>query len=395
MHISKITRKASVAAISVLGLLGAVVASAPSSSATLDHVARSTAKVPVVSVKVGMTPYFEYQPFIIAHDLGLDAKMGLNLRVVDISGSGSLPTEELARGIVDIAPGCYSCEFPYIKSVPSIRDFMITNQFGGFIVIGRKGVPTYSQLVKTVGATRAKSAVLHSFVGKSFDLQVATYGPLIDGALKAAGISPATIHINSFANDAQAALAFEHGTGDYYMGSLPQEVTLLNQPGAKFVNVGGSEILGPAGLWYSTYYTTAAWLSTHEATALKLMAVWYRTMRYIRAYPAYAYKIWTADINREAAAHYSVTQVRYITTHLESYDTLQQAAAGEFNPKSALYYLRAAKYYSNPSAGSTIPSGAKVTTYIVEEAYFRRLLADKALVNWINSALVPPPDGRG
>ena len=343
----------------------------------------------LTTVTVGLSPFFEYQPFVIAHDLGLDAAQGLNLQFVDLTASGGPIVSGLANGSLNIGSSCYSCDFPFVAAVPTIRDFLITNQYSGFDVIGRPGALTYNTLVKTESPAKAKAAVLHSFIGKTFDIQASVYESLLFGALKSAGINPKSVVIDDFSSDAASALAFEHGTGDFYMGGSPQEIKLMGYSPPKYVIVGGTEILGPAGLWYSTYVALQPWLSSNHTVALKLIAIWYRTMRYVLAYPAYSYNIWTKAMNKEAAANYTVAQVETFTRSLEAYPTYQEAEATIYNPKSPLYYELCAKYYAT-TKGSVLPSGYKLSTIVVDTQYFRQFLASSALVSWVNSTLVAP-----
>ena len=57
------------------------------------------------------------------------------------------------------------------------------------------------------------------------------------------GIGIDEVQLLNFADDQKAATAFLSGTGDFYIGSLPQERRLLSMED-RFVNAGGSEVLG-------------------------------------------------------------------------------------------------------------------------------------------------------
>jgi len=65
------------------------------------------------------------------------------------------------------------------------------------------------------------------------------------------------------------------------MGGLPSEINLLMNHPDQFKLIGGAEILGPAGLWYSNVASTQKWLAANEDTALKIMAMSYRYNRYV------------------------------------------------------------------------------------------------------------------
>src|SRR3990172_9998442 len=95
----------------------------------------------------------------------------------------------------------------------------------------------------------------------------------------------ADVTIINLPDDEKAALAFIGGTGDFYMGGLPSEINILQNHGDEFELIGGSEILGPAGLWYSQVASSADWLAANEDVALKLMALSYRFNRYVNEQP--------------------------------------------------------------------------------------------------------------
>lgn len=62
------------------------------------------------------------------------------------------------------------------------------------------------------------------------------------------------VEIIDFADDTQATAAFLRDEGDYYTGSLPQEVKLLSEEG--YVAVAENEAIGPGGLWFSNVFAS-------------------------------------------------------------------------------------------------------------------------------------------
>src|SRR5690606_23630763 len=75
-------------------------------------------------VRIGLSPYFEYQPWVIADELGLDEQQGIDLQFTSIE---STQTAAVAarRGDIDLVPSCHSFAFPFYKEIPELRDFMI------------------------------------------------------------------------------------------------------------------------------------------------------------------------------------------------------------------------------------------------------------------------------
>lgn len=367
------------AAVAVLALLAGC---GSGSSGSSDSASSSGLQ----TVTIGITPYFEYQPWIIAHSLGLDKQQGLNFQFVKYTGYGA-NVSAMLRGSVDLGAGCNACNYPYYKSAPQLRDWMTTDQYKGFVLIGRKGQAlTLSQAEKTMSPAAAKAAVLRQLKGKSFAIVDSYFQATVDSAIGQVGLKPSDVTLINFPTTSASALAFIKGVGDYYMGDLPEETKILTEFPDKFVMVGGADLLGPAGLWYSTMSSQQSWLDSHKSTALKMMAVWYRMMRILNDRPDSVMPQFASLINAQIGSNFTPSQVEYTVTHLDDFFTLQQAANTAFSPQSPLYWKTSADFYAKADA-SSLPSNFNVPTYILDNTYFEQLLADKSLVNWINSPL--------
>jgi ABC-type nitrate/sulfonate/bicarbonate transport system substrate-binding protein len=335
-------------------------------------------------VKMGMGPYFDYQPWAIAHYLGIDKDIGVDLQFTTVPSVGA-GVAAMRQGAIVAMYSCHACDFPLLKSVPSLRSWLITNQFAGFIVVGRKGqTETFASLEPKVGAQKAKEQILNSFKGKTFSLVLALRETLMKSALSQVGLTMNDVKFADFPEDPQAALAFEKGTGDYFIGGLPQETKLLLAKD-KFVNVGGTEILGPAGLWYSTEDSLEPWLKNNHDLALKLTAIWYRVSRYLKEKPELTIPLWTKEINEAAAANFSEEEVK-TTVGLMVFPTIAEAQATVFNPKSPLYWRNSVDFYAELSKDK-LPSDYQAIRYDMEESLFNDLLKNKTLMDWVNSPL--------
>jgi ABC-type nitrate/sulfonate/bicarbonate transport system substrate-binding protein len=333
----------------------------------------------VKTVKMGITPYFDYMPWVLAKDMGFDKELGLDIALTTVTTTPQ-GVAAMKQGSLDVVSSCHVCDFPLYKSVPSLRSWLITDQFKGFIIIGRKGAPTFSELSAKVGPEKAKEEILKGFKGKTFPLMPASFRPLLSTALSQVDMSVDDVSILEFADDAQAALAFQRGEGDYYMGSLTQEIKLLGQ-GDKFVNVGGQEILGPAGLWYSTMISTKEWLDANQETALKLTAIWFRTTRYMNGHFDAAAPKLIAINNERAAASFTPDDFKTMY-ELLTFPTVEQAKETVFNPDSGLYWKRSVDFYAAKNAGDL--AGASPDDKALEGSYFDKLVADQTLIDWIN-----------
>ena len=234
-------------------------------------------------VRVGMTPFFDYQFWSVAKQFGWDKELGLDLQFTWLTQSGP-SIQALANGSLDMVNTCVVCNFPFYESVPEMVDFLTVNQFKGFVVLGRQGQSkSYQEFLTELGdPEKAKVAAIEQMKGKKFPIYLANYEPLLTAVLDQAGLKLSDVTTVNFADDEKAALAAIGGEGDFYMGGLPSEINLLMNHPDQFKLIGGSEILGPAGLWYSNIASTKDWLAANEGTALKIMAMSYRYNRYIQ-----------------------------------------------------------------------------------------------------------------
>ena len=128
-------------------------------------------------IRFGLGPYFEYQPWAIAKDLGLDKEMGFDF-VLQTVNKVSHAVAGLQTGQYHATFSCQTCTIPFYENVPTLRNWMVTNQFKGFAIIGRRGqTPTYAELVGELGHDKAKEEVLLSMKGKSFAIVKVNHGP--------------------------------------------------------------------------------------------------------------------------------------------------------------------------------------------------------------------------
>jgi ABC-type nitrate/sulfonate/bicarbonate transport system substrate-binding protein len=335
-----------------------------------------------VTVRVGVTPYFDYMPWVVADKLGLDEELGIDLELVNIT-STARGVAAMRQGSLDVVSSCHVCDFPLYASVPELRSWLITNQFKGFMVVGREGQPTYADLSKTMDPEAAKKQILEGMKGKEFALVLSNFEKLLTAALGQVGMGISDVKVTQFSDDAAAALAFQRGTGDYYMGSLPQEAKLIATPG--YVNVGGHEILGPAGLWFSTMVSTNEWLTENPETVKKLVAIWLRFARYASEDFDRVAPLWVEATNERAGAAFTVEEFKQ-TMELLYFPTVEQAQKTIYNPQSEAYWKNSVDFYKGHNAAE-LPEGVDPDSTALEQSFFEAVLADAKLAEWIGSPL--------
>jgi ABC-type nitrate/sulfonate/bicarbonate transport system substrate-binding protein len=351
-----------------------------------EEAVEEEAVVPV-TVRVAMTPFFDYQFWSVADEYGWDDELGLNLEFTWLTQSGP-STEAMAAGSVDTINTCVVCNFPFYESVPELQDFLTVNQFKGFVVIGRQGqgYKSYQEFLDELGDPEAaKQATIAQFEGTTWPEYSANYEPLLRATLGQGGLTLDDIEIITFPDDEKAALAMIGGTGDFYMGGLPSEINLLSNHPDEFFLVGGAEILGPAGLWYSQIASTEEWLAANEDAALKIMAMSYRYNRYVQERRDQILPIVVEAMNAHSGVATTEEELSFIFDNFLDFRTYQQEAETCYNPESPLYWGNSAEYYVAQS--TDLPEGADYRVNNPLDEWFEKFMAREDLLEWVDAPL--------
>lgn len=339
-----------------------------------------------VTVTVGMTPFYDYQFYAVAKELGWDEELGLELEFEWFSQSGP-SIEALARGDIDTVNTCVVCNYPFYESVPELRNFLTVNQFKGFSVIGRTGDSrTYDDFLDELGdPEEAQQATIEQLVDSTVPMYEANYRSLLSATLDQADLTTDVVDIVNFAEDDRAAVAFLGGEGDFYLGGLPSQVNILLEHGDDYHIVGGAEVLGPAGLWYSQVASSDEWLEENRDAALRIMAMSYRYNRYIAEQPEDVLPIVGETIEEQGGPETTPEELELIFDDFLEFRSYQDEAETTYNPDSDLYWRESAEFYVEES--DELPEDADYETQNPLEPWFERFLEEDALLEWVDAPL--------
>lgn len=340
------------------------------------------AEAELTKVRIGIAPYTMYQIWPAAKEFGIDKEFDLDLDLVSIVAT--VPgIQLLVRGDLDISSNCIAEHIAAIQNVPQVKGFSSVGFFKGFFFVGRKGeVKPFDELAKEVGAEKAKEMRLNEFKGKEFCI-IPQRKPLIADAIAQVGLTVDDIKLLNFADDQKAAMAFMRGSGDFYIGSLPQQRKLVKMAD-RFVNVGGSDILGPGGLWYDTMVSTEDFIQNNRETALRLLAVLYRTIRLFDAQPENVSEVGAAGISKATGGDFAVEEYITMQTVYDDFLSIEEVKEGMFNPQSPLYWKNAADYYIKLTVEEgDLDKSVDLEDYYPWEDLFKELLERKDLMDKI------------
>jgi ABC-type nitrate/sulfonate/bicarbonate transport system substrate-binding protein len=344
-------------------------------------------------VKVGILPYFDYQPLVGAQAIGLDKELGLKLELIPFPNENS-GIRALITNSIDVCEGSVNVVPNIIPQTPELRVWRNITQFKGFVIIGRKSdvasgkLKTFDVLLKEKGDfASAQRAVFAQMAGTTFCLNRASYEGITSAMLENADLTLDDIRIIDFADDAKAAAAFLRGEGDFYYGSLPQEIKLLKEP--DYVAVAGNEAIGPAGLWFSNSFVMKDYLDKNMDTIMKLAAIHYRVVRYMDEQPDKVLPAMVDFLNKASAGNLTVDDAKNLIKNFEDFATLERSKTTVYGHDSPNYWKISVDYYikQNEKTGNLKPGEVKAEDFVIQEELFNKLLQEKKLVDWINKPL--------
>lgn len=344
----------------------------------------------ITKVGIGVAPYPMYAVLSVAHETGLDKEYGLDLDLQVVS-STSAGAQSLVRGDVVISGSCISEHLACVSGSPNLVNFTPLGDFKGFFFVGRKGnLSSWDELVeeKNGDIEAAKEQRLNDLKGKTFCI-IPQRKALILDAIAQVGLTEKDVTFMNFGDDAKAANALLSGTGDFYIGSLPQQRSLMNQ--GDFINIGGSDILGEAGLWFDTWMTTTDFLENNQETAIKLQALIFGAVNAFDAdqdkFSEVAARLFTETSGTETPAE----EWKTFMTEFDDLVSVDEAKEGFYNPDSDRYWEKTVNYTVKTLIESgDLPEGTDGKQYYTAgEELFQKLLEDQELVEKIQNTVLP------
>lgn len=359
---------------------------APTAPAQSEASAGSDQPAELTKVRIGVLPYFDYTLFVAAKELGLDKEMGLDFELVSFTLEGQA-AQALLNGSIDIAQGALGSFVPLMPEAQDLRVFMTNNQYTGFLFVGRKGeYKSFDTFYAELGEfAAAQKATLEQFSGATFCMVESSFASMLNSTMELIGLTYEDTTVMNFSNDAQAAMAFMTGEGDFYTGSTTQITKLLQEPD-KYEIVAGAEVLGAAGLWYSNSATSVSYLNDHKDILLKVMAVHYKAAELLANDPDTVIPSMIKYLRENASSDMTMESAKEALSYSVDFYSLTRAKETVFNPENEIYWRPAGEKYLNDGiALGNIPEGSvDLDTMVVQDELFQEFLANAELVAYVN-----------
>jgi ABC-type nitrate/sulfonate/bicarbonate transport system substrate-binding protein len=321
--------------------------------------------------------------------LGIDKEQSIELTIQSFPLEPN-EVQAFERGAVDIASGALGSLIPLIPKAKTLRLVGNLTQFRGFAFIVRRedGFNTYQSLADELSPEEARKQAIAQMKGRSIVTIPSSFEATIVATLSQAGLSKEDVDIQSFNESSSASIAFIRGEGDIFLGGLPETVKLLTDEFAKeYTTLVRNEQMGPAGLWFSNFAVTEDFLQQDRETVMKVLAVWYRTVRYIRERPNEAMQPMVDYLAQETGGAMDLEQAKEQVPEFVYFQTLEESKDTVFNSQSQTYWRKAADYMVEQNQElEKIPEDFDLN-WVVQDEVFNELLKNQKLVDWINKPL--------
>ncbi|QJD84447.1 ABC transporter substrate-binding protein [Cohnella herbarum] len=239
-------------------------------------------------VSFGMMPYYDYAPWALAENQGFFEQEGIKFKSTMFPVEGNV-APALINGSIDIGGFGDTPSITLASQFQDLRMVSFLNIFKGFAIMANKkgDFKTYEQFLKE--SNDPKQAAIETgkqLKGKSIvTTSGAAFYMVLEQALVNAGLTMDDVKLIDMEPDVGVS-AFISGTGDFYLGGLPQREKLQGEGYPALIS--GDEI-GPGAVMLAGLATTKKYADKNPETIKSLQKVWFKTMDYMKSNPDEAY----------------------------------------------------------------------------------------------------------
>lgn len=257
----------------------------------------------VASVTLGISPFQDTMLPIIAEEKGWFADNDLDVELTTLAWDAVMPA--VASNSVDVAINNTTGVVTVANRSPETIYWYGWNPFTeGSALMGRPELElqTVDELeADGMSAEDAQAEVFGQLEGLTIVTTMGTdMGKQVSAALDSVGLNDGQVEIVDM-NPDQGLAAFLSGTGDLYLGGIPQR-TRATAEGMEVV-ASGPDLAPPP---INGFVTTSSYAEANEDTMLRLMNVMFRIVRFCNDNTAECGEIITERLNRETGAELTV-----------------------------------------------------------------------------------------
>lgn len=303
-------------AIAVLALVGCAQPSGETGSGTDEAGEATSASTELSKVVVGVSPFQDTYIPIVGVEKGWFEEVGLDVELKSLAWNSVVPA--IISGDVDMALNNTTGVVSAANAEPDLVYAYGWNPFteGSALMIRPDGsVRSVDAWEEELGnREEARTAMLESLRGTTIVTTLSTdMGKQIVDALSSVGMTEDDVTFVDMDPDAGLA-AFLSGTGDAYLGGIPQRFRSLEE--GMVIGISGPDLAAPPinGLLTMRDFTTE-----REDDMLAFLNVIHRIIRFCDAETAECGQIVTDALNRDTAAGLTVEDFESFWQQIELY----------------------------------------------------------------------------
>lgn len=334
----------------------------------------------LTKVTVGISPFQDTYLPIIGQEKGWFEEAGLDVEMRTLAWNAAMPA--LISGDIDIAVNNTTGVVSVANSDPSIVYAYGWNPFteGSALMIHPDGdLKTIEELEKKSNDHEdARTEFIQSLKDKTIVTTLSTdMGKQIIDALASVGMTDEDVKFVDMDPDSGLA-AFLTGTGDAYLGGVPQRGTALDA--GMVVGLAGPDLAAPP---INGAVTTRGFIDDHEDDLLAFIDVMHRIIRYCDAETDACAQTITQRLNAETAAGLTVEGFKDYWQSIELYAPNAQAASDMILAEDGVSYWKSTWDSDNAYLVETggIPAAVDADTNFlmpdIWEAYVEKYGADQ------------------
>lgn len=328
----------------------------------------------LVEVSFGLMPYYDYAPWALAENQGFFEEEGLKFKSTMFPVEGNV-APALVNGSIDF--GAFS-DTPSITLASQFEDLQMLafyNVFKGFALMAKKDeFKTYQEFLTELGdPEQAAIETGKQLKGKSIvTTSGATFYMVLEQALRNSGLTMDDINIIDMEPDAGVS-AFISGTGDLYLGGLPQRERLQEEGYPALIS--GEEI-GPGAVILAGIASTKDFVEKNEDIINKVQKVWMKTMDFMANQPEDAYAFIAKWSNEQSGGNNTAEDVKaFLDDYVVFPKTVDELNDMFYSPASPYYWKDRYEYLVeyHEQAGEIKQGSVHLDQLIQAEKFFNKL----------------------
>ena len=290
-------------------------------------------------IRMSIAPFQDTLLPIIGADKDWFREAGLDVEIKLLPWYSA--QEALASGSVDVGMGNISSVIGAHHNFPEnvyAYGFDIFDNGFAIMIRPKSGMKTEGQFENSsVSPAQAARLAILQLRGKTIITTAHTdMEQVVSYAVKAAGMTMyKDVKVIDMEPD-EGLAAFLRGTGDAYLGGIPQRTRALKEGDEELVS---GPLLGPAEI--NGLVTTRKFAQEHQDELLRLQSVMFRIVAYTNEHMDDSAQIIATELNKDTAANFTVDDFKKYWNHYEHYvATPEQAQQLILDTSSPTYWKR-------------------------------------------------------